>query len=93
MCCDAAFDLSGKSRKVMRLEVREVAGKTDKRGLINVLFAQVLMGRRNRPWMSHSVGAAHILKSRGYAGPKDEFERILMLSLRGPVVRVPVLHM
>ena len=38
--------------------------------------------------MSHSVGAAQILKSRGYSGPRNEFERILLLALRGPVVRL-----
>ena len=38
--------------------------------------------------MSHSVGAAQILKSRGKSGPKNDFERLLLLSLRGPVVSV-----
>ena len=45
------------------------------------------MGESTRPWMSHSVGAAQILKSRGYSGPQHDFERTLLLSLRGPVVR------
>lgn len=46
------------------------------------------MGKRVTPWMSHTVGAAQILKSRGYSGPKDDFEEILLLALRGPVVRL-----
>lgn len=35
---------------------------------------------------SHPEGAARILKSRGLSGPRDEFERKLLLTLRGPVV-------
>jgi hypothetical protein len=37
--------------------------------------------------ISHSVGAAEILKSRGFTGPKDEFKTKLLLALRGVVVR------
>ena len=44
------------------------------------------MGVNERPWMSHSVGAAQILKSRGHFGPQDGFESKLLLSLRGSVV-------
>ena len=32
------------------------------------------------------MGAAQVLKGRGYTGPKDDFESKLLLSLRGPVV-------
>lgn len=46
------------------------------------------MGKKPHPWVSHSVGAAGILKSRGYAGPQDDFERQLLLTLRGPVVYI-----
>ena len=49
------------------------------------------MGKQTVPGMSHSVGASHILKGRGYLGPRDDFERVLLLSLRGPVVRSPFL--
>ena len=45
------------------------------------------MGENEMALVGHSGGAAQILKSRGSAGPKNEFEQKLMLSLRGPVVR------
>ena len=35
---------------------------------------------------SHPKGAALILKSRGHAGPRDDFESKLLSALRGPVV-------
>ncbi|KAL9614967.1 MAG: hypothetical protein Q9167_000609 [Letrouitia subvulpina] len=35
---------------------------------------------------NHYIGAAQILKSRGFSGPPDDFERTLLLTLRGPVV-------
>ena len=44
------------------------------------------MGKQPRPYMSHSLGVTHILKARGYAGPRDDFERVLLMTLRGPVV-------
>ncbi|KAL8719907.1 MAG: hypothetical protein Q9181_007995 [Wetmoreana brouardii] len=36
--------------------------------------------------ISHSEGAARILKARGLSHPRDDFEDILLLTLRGPVV-------
>ncbi|KAI9842413.1 MAG: hypothetical protein M1837_007158 [Sclerophora amabilis] len=36
--------------------------------------------------VSHSEGASQILKSRGYSGPSSDFERTLLMTLRGPVV-------
>lgn len=38
--------------------------------------------------MSHPDGATRILKSRGYSGPRDNFESKLLATLRGPVVQV-----
>lgn len=35
---------------------------------------------------SHSEGAASVLKHRGFHGPDDKFEKILLMTLRGPVV-------
>ena len=49
-------------------------------------ICQVLLGVVVKPWMSHAVGAAQVLKSRGRAGPQDDFERMLLLTLRGSVV-------
>ena len=37
--------------------------------------------------ISHTEGAAQILKCRGVANPRDEFENNLLLTLRGSVVR------
>ena len=49
------------------------------------------MGSGPRPAVSHFAGAAQIVKARGFSGPKDEFERMLLLTLRGPVVRhIPI---
>ncbi len=36
---------------------------------------------------SHLKGAALILKSRGYSGPRNDFESKLLSALRGPVVK------
>ena len=49
-------------------------------------FLQTLQGLDGTRAQSHSVGAAQVLKGRGYTGPKDDFESKLLLSLRGPVV-------
>ncbi|CAO1603077.1 hypothetical protein XANCAGTX0491_006670 [Xanthoria calcicola] len=35
---------------------------------------------------THTNGATRLLRSRGFAKPRDDFERLLMLTLRGPVV-------
>ena len=35
---------------------------------------------------NHPEAATLILKSRGFSGPRDDFERKLLLTLRGPVV-------
>jgi hypothetical protein len=37
-------------------------------------------------WTGHAEGAAKVLKARKSCKPRDHFERILLLSLRGPVV-------
>jgi hypothetical protein len=37
-------------------------------------------------WTGHAEGAAKVLKARKSCKPRDNFERILLLSLRGPVV-------
>ena len=58
------------------------------RGRLLILSPQMFVGREPVPHVSHSVGAAQILKCRGYAAPRDEFERILLLSLRGPIVSI-----
>jgi hypothetical protein len=39
-------------------------------------------------WTGHCEGAAHLLKARQYQQPQDDFEYKLLLSLRGPVVRI-----
>ncbi|KAL6718323.1 hypothetical protein ACLMJK_004412 [Lecanora helva] len=51
-----------------------------------LMISQMFTGQKPHPGMSHSVGAAQILKARGYAGARDKFEQILLASLRGPVV-------
>jgi hypothetical protein len=41
-------------------------------------------------WATHCEGAAQILKIRGFYDKNDEFERKLLLALRGSVVSLPV---
>lgn len=54
---------------------------------VNVLFiCSGLLGRNEGRWSGHGEGAAQILKARGYYNGDDEFERWIMLSLRGSVL-------
>ena len=48
---------------------------------------QSFIGTYAGRWTGHCEGAAQMLKARGYYDTRDDFERILLLSLRGPVVR------
>ena len=50
---------------------------------------QALMCASVDKFIHHEVAAAQILKSRGYSGPRDKFEQILLLTLRASVVRSP----
>ena len=50
-------------------------------------FFQTLT-KPNQSLTSHPEGAARVLKSRGYSGPRDDFESKLLSTLRGPVVNV-----
>lgn len=49
-----------------------------------LMIAQVFIDPQSSP-VSHSEGAARILKGRGLHGPADDFERDLLLTLRGPL--------
>ena len=52
------------------------------------LTPQIFLTTADQPCsnVSHVTGAAQILKGRGFTGPKDDFERLLLATLRGPVV-------
>lgn len=39
--------------------------------------------------VTHTNGATRLLLSRGFAKPRDDFDKLLMLTLRGPVVETP----
>ncbi|KAL5002768.1 hypothetical protein BDV10DRAFT_191152 [Aspergillus recurvatus] len=51
-----------------------------------LLLVQHLLGPSDLRWTGHAEGAAKILKARRSCAPRDNFERILLLSLRGPVL-------
>jgi hypothetical protein len=51
-----------------------------------LLTCQAFLGTQGSQWTGHAEGAAQILKAKKFSRPKDEFERRLLLSLRGPVV-------
>ncbi|KAL5333131.1 hypothetical protein BJX70DRAFT_78845 [Aspergillus crustosus] len=51
-----------------------------------LLSVQHIVGPADMKWTGHAEGAARILKARKNCAPRDVFERILMLSLRGPVL-------
>ncbi|CEL00471.1 hypothetical protein ASPCAL00071 [Aspergillus calidoustus] len=42
-------------------------------------------GYQDMQWTGHAEGAAKVLKARKSCKPRDNFERILLLSLRGPL--------
>ena len=56
------------------------------RPLSKLITIKVLMNPNKGSAAGHSEGAASVLKHRGFHGPDDDFERILLLTLRGPVV-------
>ncbi|KAL4983503.1 hypothetical protein BDW68DRAFT_168820 [Aspergillus falconensis] len=51
-----------------------------------LLLVQHLLGPSDLRWTGHAEGAAKILKARRSYAPRDNFERLLLLSLRGPVL-------
>ena len=51
-----------------------------------LLICQSFLGTYVNEFSGHTEGAAIILKTRGYGNPEDEFERNLVLTLRGPVL-------
>ncbi|KAL3449866.1 hypothetical protein BJX65DRAFT_32321 [Aspergillus insuetus] len=51
-----------------------------------LLVIQHIHGYQDMKWTGHAEGAAKVLKARKSCKPRDHFERILLLSLRGPVL-------
>ncbi|KAL6230369.1 hypothetical protein BDW75DRAFT_223002 [Aspergillus navahoensis] len=51
-----------------------------------LLLVQHLLGPSDLRRTGHAEGAAKILKARRSCAPRDNFERVLLLSLRGPVL-------
>ncbi|KAL3457237.1 hypothetical protein BJX64DRAFT_280750 [Aspergillus heterothallicus] len=51
-----------------------------------LLLVQHIQGHQDLKWTGHAEGAAKVLKARKNIAPRDPFERILLLSLRGPVL-------
>ncbi|KAL8941744.1 MAG: hypothetical protein Q9216_002072 [Gyalolechia sp. 2 TL-2023] len=49
-------------------------------------IVQFLIDPGSGDLVGHTEGAAQIVKSRGFIAPNDEFEKLLILTLRGPVV-------
>lgn len=47
-----------------------------------------MIGPSDLKFTGHAEGAAKILKARKNCAPRDAFERLLLLSLRGPVVSI-----
>ncbi len=47
-----------------------------------------MTGSSDLQFTGHAEGAAKILKARKNCAPRDAFERLLLLSLRGPVVSI-----
>ncbi|MCJ1309569.1 hypothetical protein MMC25_003229 [Agyrium rufum] len=54
--------------------------------IMMLMSVPVLMRMTDGVTANHMEGASRVLKCRGYIPPRDEFEKLLMLSLRGPVV-------
>ena len=75
--------------RVLRSYLTEPARATSSETLCAVLVlivCQSFIGSGNLPWSGHVEGAAKILKVRGRFEARDDFERKVMLSLRGCVV-------
>ncbi|KAL2826428.1 hypothetical protein BDW59DRAFT_145166 [Aspergillus cavernicola] len=51
-----------------------------------LLLVQHMLGPMQQTWTGHAEGAAKILKARKNCAPRDAFETILLLALRGPVL-------
>ncbi|OJJ58306.1 hypothetical protein ASPSYDRAFT_1047757 [Aspergillus sydowii CBS 593.65] len=51
-----------------------------------LLLVQHMTGSSDLQFTGHAEGAAKILKARKNCAPRDAFERLLLLSLRGPVL-------
>ncbi|KAL2831299.1 hypothetical protein BJY01DRAFT_226708 [Aspergillus pseudoustus] len=51
-----------------------------------LLVIQHIHGYQDMKWTGHAEGGAKILKARRSCAPRDSFERLLLLSLRGPVL-------
>ncbi|KAL4806081.1 hypothetical protein BDV18DRAFT_138644 [Aspergillus unguis] len=51
-----------------------------------MLLVQHLIGPGGLKWTGHAEGAAKVLKARKSLAPRDSFEQMLLLSLRGPVL-------
>jgi len=51
-----------------------------------LLICQSFLGTSGGYVSGHGEGAAQILKVRAYYNPRDDFEKELLLSLRGPIL-------
>ncbi|KAL8715702.1 MAG: hypothetical protein Q9220_000369 [cf. Caloplaca sp. 1 TL-2023] len=54
-----------------------------------LMITQVFTSPNQGLLISHPEHASRLLKSRGLSGPQSDFERILLQTLRGPVVDTP----
>ncbi|KAL4865776.1 hypothetical protein BDV12DRAFT_174086 [Aspergillus spectabilis] len=69
------------------LDNPRTAGSSETLCAVMVLLSvQHIVGPAELKWTGHAEGAAKILKARKNCAPRDTFERILLLSLRGPVL-------
>ncbi|KAI4180389.1 MAG: hypothetical protein L6R41_007268 [Letrouitia leprolyta] len=74
---------------VLRHDLDDVAKARSSESLCAVMLlsiVQLLIDPGSGTLVGHTEGAATIMKSRGFITPDDEFEKLLILTLRGPVV-------
>ncbi|KAL8753175.1 MAG: hypothetical protein Q9184_005495 [Pyrenodesmia sp. 2 TL-2023] len=74
---------------VLRHDLDDVVKARSAESLCAVMLnsiVQLLLDPSSDELISHTQGAARLMKSRGFVEPSDQFERNLMNTLRGPVV-------
>jgi hypothetical protein len=54
-----------------------------------VLTIQLLNGPSPKAWSAHIMGAARLIQLRGPEAIKTEYDKALLISLSGPIVRNP----
>ncbi|KAL9031291.1 MAG: hypothetical protein Q9196_000673 [Gyalolechia fulgens] len=79
---------------VLRHDLNDVAKARSSESLCAVMvlsIVQCLVDPNSGQLAGHTEGAAQIMRSRGFVTPSDDFEKLLIYTLRGPVVFVALL--